>query len=457
MAMNRVASRSLILVILVLGLFGGTAFFVGEYFAKSGQWVMSAGSPHVDEETGVSLGYVTDRNGQILLALGSQRTYHPDVLVRRASLHWLGDRQGNIPSSIVTHYTKELVDYSALTGTYHYGGTVGRLEMTLDGSVQAAALEAMGDRVGTVAVFNYQTGELLCAVSTPGFDPDDVPDITSDTTGRYEGVYVNRFIRSKYTPGSIFKIVTLAAALESISDIQERSFTCTGTYLAGNGEVTCENPHGKQSLKDAFCNSCNCAFAQITLELGKDRMSRYVQQFGLMESVSFDGLTSVTGNYGVSDAGTESFAWSGIGQYTDQVNPCAFLRFVGAIANGGVPTQPYVVRSVRVGNEQTYKAKLIQDGRIMSVTTAQILKEYMANNVSSKYGAQNFPGITVCAKSGTGEVGGGKRPNAMFTGFVSDPEMPLAFIACIENGGYGASTCMPIVNAVLQACKTQNP
>lgn len=455
--MNRVASRALILLVLVLGLFGGTAFFVGEYFAKSGQWVTSAGSPHVDEDTGISLGYVTDRNGQILLTLGSQRTYHQDLLVRSASLHWLGDREGNIPSNIVTYYTKELLDYSTLTGTYHYGDTAGCLQMTLDATVQAAALEAMGDRVGTVAVYNYETGELLCAVTTPGFDPDAVPDIASDTTGQYEGVYVNRFIRSKYIPGSIFKIVTLAAALESIADIQEMTFTCTGTYSAGNGEVTCENAHGQQSLKDAFCNSCNCAFAQITLQLGKEKMNRYVEQFGLMESISFDGLTTVSGNYDVSDAGTESFAWSGIGQYTDLVNPCAFLRFVGAIANDGVALQPYVVSSVSVGSEQTYEAKIQHSERIMSATTAQVLREYMANNVTAKYGAQNFPGLSVCAKSGTGEVGGGKKPNAMFTGFLTDTGLPLAFIACVENGGYGASTCVPILNTVLQACKASLP
>ena len=143
----------------------------------------------------------------------------------------------------------------------------------------------------------------------------------------------------------------------------------------------------------------------------------------------------------------------GIGQYTDLVNPCAFLRFVGAIANDGVAVQPYVVERVSVGSESTYQAATVETGRIMSITTAQLLQEYLGNNVAVKYGSWNFPELTVCAKSGTGEVGGDKRPNAMFAGFVEDSELPLAFIACIEQGGYGASTCMPIVNNVLQACK----
>ncbi len=452
--MNRVASRALIVLVLVFGLLGGTVFFVAEYAMRSGDWVMTAGSPHVDEDTGISLGYVTDRNDRILVELGAERVYSADLLTRRASLHWVGDRSGNIPSGIVTHYTKELVDYSALTGTYHYGDTAGQLKLTLDADVQAAAQKAMGDLVGTVAVINYATGQILCAVTTPNFDPDDVPDIDSDTTGAYEGVYVNRFLRAKYTPGSIFKIATLAAALECIADIQEQTFVCSGAYTAGNGEVTCEDVHGTQSLKDAFCNSCNCAFAQITLQLGKENMTRYMTQFGVTEALSFDGLSTVKGNYDVSQAGSESFAWSGIGQYNDLVNPCSYLRFVAAIANDGVALQPYVVESVAVGEEQTYQAQTQRGGRIMSAATAQVLREYMGNNVTAKYGPWNFPELTVCAKSGTAEVGGEKKPNAMFTGFLTDTGLPLAFIACVENGGYGASTCMPVLNQVLQACKT---
>ncbi len=455
--MNRVASRAFIVLIMVLGLLGGTVFFVAEYAMKSDDWVMSAGSPHVDEDTAISLGYVTDVHDQIIVELGAQRAYSSDLLVRRATLHWVGDRSGNIPSGIVTHYTKELLDYSKLTGTYHYGDTAGQLKLTLDADVQAAAQQAMGDYVGTVAVYNYVTGELVCAVTTPNFDPDDVPDIAGDTTGAYEGVYVNRFVRSKYVPGSIFKIVTLATALECIADVQQQKFACTGSYSVGNGQVTCENAHGTQTLKEAFCNSCNCAFGQLTLQLGKENMARYVEQFGVVEAISFDGLNAVAGNYDVSQAGSESFAWSGIGQHTDLVNPCAFLRFVGAVANDGVAMTPYVVDSVRVGSEQTYKAAPVRAGRIMSAATAQVLREYMSNNVTAKYGTWNFPGLSVCAKSGTGEVGGGKRPNAMFAGFLTDTDLPLAFIACVEDGGYGAQVCMPVLNTVLQACKEANP
>ncbi len=95
-----------------------------------------------------------------------------------------------------------------------------------------------------VGVYNYKTGEILCAVSSPTYDPDHVPDIANDTSGDYDGVYVNRFTQSAYVPGSIFKVATAAAALAEIEDIQSQSFLCEGSYWVGGDEVVCEGVHG---------------------------------------------------------------------------------------------------------------------------------------------------------------------------------------------------------------------
>ena len=76
----------------------------------------------------------------------------------------------------------------------------------------------------------------------------------------------------------------------------------------------------------------------------------------------------------------------------------------------------------------------------------------MHNNVQTKYGTENFPDLIICAKSGTGEVGGDKKPNAMFAGFVADEQYPLAFLVAVEDGGYGTQVCIPIISAVLDAC-----
>jgi peptidoglycan glycosyltransferase len=105
-----------------------------------------------------------------------------------------------------------------------------------------------------------------------------------------------------------------------------------------------------------------------------------------------------------------------------------------------------------VGGRETYTASTRKTERLISKNTAQILQEYMLNNVETTYGAEKFPITSVGAKSGTGEVGGGKAPNAMFVGFISDSQYPLAFVAAIEEGGYGSQTCIPIISQALKAC-----
>ncbi len=459
--MNRIATRAFIVLILVLALAGGMVFFVGEYMAGAEDWVMFSGSPHVYSGSKLRAGAVYDRNGVLLADLSGERTYATEEVLRKATLHWVGDRLGNISVPAMGYYTQDMLGYDLVNGVYAYGDTKGSLELTLSSQLQQTALEAMGSHIGTLSVYNYKTGELLCAVTTPTYDPDNVPDIAADTTGAYTGVYVNRFTQSKYIPGSIFKIVTLAAALETLPEIQQMQFTCTGIYEIDSGDVTCMRPHGTQTIKEAFCNSCNCAFAQITQLIGKEKLQRYVQLFGVIDPVNFDGITTVAGNFDVEKATGEEVAWSGIGQHKDQVNPCAYLRFVGAIANGGAGTKLHVVSNAYAGGKATYTAKAQREERILSQETVALLREFMQNNVDSKYGAENFSGLTVCAKSGTGEVGADKKPNAMFAGFVADESYPLAFVVAIEEGGFGADTCVPVISKVLAACKSeidsQNP
>ena len=105
-----------------------------------------------------------------------------------------------------------------------------------------------------------------------------------------------------------------------------------------------------------------------------------------------------------------------------------------------------------MGNTRTYTAKPQKVENTISKNTARIVTEYMRNNVKNKYGDEYFPGLAVCAKTGTAEVGGDKKPNAMLAGFVADGNYPLAFIVCVEDGGYGAKVCLPIASQVLGAC-----
>lgn len=450
--MNRIASRAWVAMVFVMILVAGMVFFLFEFNDNAQDWVLFSGSPHVYSGNKIKNGIVTDQSGVLLVDFSNGRSYAADETLRSAVLHWTGDRSGNISTPALYHYTAQMNGYDLLNGVYSYADAAGEMMLTIDEKVQQTALEAMGDRKGTVAVYNYKTGQILCAVSTPTFDPDNVPDIAGDETGRYNGVYVNRFIQSVYIPGSIFKIATTAAALETIPDIMVQSFVCTGELEIDGGKVTCESSHGKQNLRQAFSNSCNCAYAQITRQIGKEKMAWYIRSFGLTDPVCFDGITTAKGNYDVANATALNFAWSGIGQHTNQINPCAFMTFVGAIAGDGIGAVPHIVEKTSVGDETTYSAKTEKMDRILSGATARVLQELLQNNTQVKYGSDNFPGLTVCAKSGTGEVGGDKKPNAMFTGFVADEKYPLAFIVAVEEGGYGSRTCIPILKEVLEAC-----
>lgn len=440
--------------VFILALLGGMVFFLWEYATQAKEWVVFTGSPHVYNGSNIGCGTIVDRSGTMLLDITENRTYAENATTRKSTLHWLGDRKGYIQANAVSAYAAQMAGFDIVDGVYGASGTGGEAELTLSAKVQNTALEAMAGRKGTVAVYNYKTGEILCAVTTPTFDPENVPDIESDTTGAWNGVYLNRFVQSVYIPGSIFKVVTTAAALECVPDILNRSFTCTGKVEYGTEAVTCERAHGTLNLQSALANSCNCSFAQIAKLVGKENMKKYADQFQVTKQLSFDGVVTAEGNYDVSDAGAVSFAWSCIGQHTDQINPARFMTFMGAIAAGGSGAEPYLVSRVTAEGENTYEAETKTTGQLMSRETARRLQGYMRSNVENVYGAWNFPGMTVCGKSGTSQLGGGQTSNAMFAGFVTDEQYPLAFICVVENGGYGASTCVPILSQVLQSCRT---
>lgn len=451
--MNRVAHRTTIALILALVLIIGMVIFGVEYVMDSDEWAVFSGNPHVYSGSNIGTGVITDRSGVTLLDATSGRVYSDDYTTRLSTLHWLGDRAGSISAPAVSYYSSEMVGYNFVTGLYSYSGDSGSATLTLSAEVQNVALNALGNQKGTVAVYNYETGEILCAVSTPAYDPDNVPDIEGDTTGAYEGVYLNRFTQVSYTPGSIFKVITAAAALETDANNQYLEFTCNGSYSFGADSVTCEKVHGTISMKTALAKSCNCYFAQLVEHIGGDTLEKYVEQLQVTESVTFDGITTQSGNFNLDGAAAVEIAWSGIGQYVDQVNPCRFMTVMGAIAGGGEAAAPYVVKEVSSGSGVSYKAKTQTTGKLLSSQTTQILTEMMRNNVTTIYGDGYFPGLNVCAKSGTAQVGGDQKPNATFAGFVADEEYPLAFVAVVENAGYGSDVCVPIMSKVLTACK----
>ena len=160
--MNRVIGRSAILMILVIALAAGCFVFAGEFFFYSKDWVMTEGSPHIYTDFSSVCGQITDRNGFVLLETENGRVYSSDPLVNRTMIHWLGDKDGFIYAPTISYYAKEMTKFDPINGLYVYGNNNGTVKLTLSSQVQKAALEALDDRKGIVAVYNYKTGELLC-------------------------------------------------------------------------------------------------------------------------------------------------------------------------------------------------------------------------------------------------------------------------------------------------------
>ena len=159
--MNRVAKRSIVALMLAFLLVGGMCLFVTEYALNAGEWVVFEGSPHVYNGVNIGCGVITDRSGELLLDATGKRVYSEDSRIRKATMHWLGDRYGYISAPAVTDYADEMAGFDLLGGLYGYGGTGGNARMTISAKVQKTALEAMGKKKGCVAVYNYETGAIL--------------------------------------------------------------------------------------------------------------------------------------------------------------------------------------------------------------------------------------------------------------------------------------------------------
>ncbi len=450
--MKRISHRTVLMLILMGVLVAGVAFFTLRYFLHAGEWVVFPGSPHVYSGSNLSSGRVTDRDGVLLLDSTDGRVYAEDVDIRRATLHLLGDRYGYISAPILEEYADDLVGFNVVNGLFGQDQGANTAVLSISAQVQKMALQALGNHHGTVGVYNYKTGEILCAVTSPTYDPDNMPDIEGDETGTYDGVFLNRFFQTSTVPGSIFKIVTAAAALDTLGDLSQRTFTCNGTWEIGGDTMVCNGTHGTQTLAQAFANSCNIAFGQLALEVGPETLEAYVEDLGITESLSFDGLTTAAGSFDLSDAVDFEVAWAGCGQYNDLINPCQYLTVMGVIANGGEAALPYIMDRVEGNMLGGYQHGKVTTGRVMERWVTDSVAQLMRNNVLNVYGAWQFPDLEVCAKSGTAELGPGDTPNATFAGFIRDENYPLAFIVIVEHGGAGSAAAAPIAGQVLNAC-----
>lgn len=449
--MRKIEHRAALCLILALGLLVGLCVFGFRFVTKGGDWASFPSNRHLYDKNGrLIAGAIADRDGDLLsdVADGS-RTYYADATVRKATLHAVGDRQGNIGTGALYAFADRLSGYNLITGGYSPMPNRRTLNLTLDAAFNVAAYKALGGKRGAVGVYDYQTGEILCMVSSPSFDPDNPPENLDDPA--YEGAYLNRFLSSAIVPGSIFKTVTLHAALESLPDLSGRTWECTGSTKVGGVDITCPRAHGKLNIESAFANSCNGVFGALAAELGGDTMQKYVDKAGLTGSLSVDGIQTAKGTFQLKGEDKGQLAWAGVGQGKDALNPASMMVYMGAIAAGGEAAVPRLIRSIDTGSILPGGIfRVRKTGELVSADSAAVLRRMLRTNVEQTYGAARFPAGT-CAKSGTAEVGAGLTPHAWFTGFLDDPAHPYAFIVLVENGGGGAQVAGEVAGTVLGA------
>lgn len=447
--MNRVTKRSFIVFVAVI-LFAFGVF--GYYFSLSlngEDWMAYPANKHI-YTNGVltKAGAITDRNGVVLAQTkNGTRVYNSKKSIRKATIHAVGDTKGFISTGMHSAYLNELCGYDAVNGVYNFSGKGNNLELTIDSNVSVAALNALGNNAGTVGIYNYKTGEIVCMVSTPTFDPND-----SDTPNG-KGVYVNRLLSGVYAPGSIFKLVTALSALENINTATTMQFKCNhGVTIAGEW-LSCLGNHKQISLDSALKHSCNAFFAQTALELGRRDLTATADKVGFNKSLKMDGIPCATSKYEVSNSNDIDFGWSGIGQHNDLVNPYQYLCFMGGIANGGKSVSPYLVKKITNANGGTVKKASVKTTKMMSEQNAAILTSMMRNNVKLNYGDSRFKGLEVCGKTGTAEVGDKSTPHSWFVGFCKNEKTPYAFTVIVENAGAGNGAATRIAAAVLKTLK----
>lgn len=423
--MKKVKNRSWASLLIALLLVVGLAVYLVKLADNGGAWAtyFNGGTPG---------GTILDRNGVTLYSSTEDGvSWAADYTTRLSCYHLIGDSTGNVRTGALRQFRDRLTGYSFISGTSS-GKT---LQLTVDSSLNAAAYNALAGRDGAVMLIDYTTGEILCMVSTPADDPSNPSAAPAD------GTYLNKCLSASFVPGSVYKLVTLAAAIENIPDLFERSFWCEGSSVVGGAVLNCTGSHGSQTIEQALANSCNCAFGEIALELGADTLAEYAKKLGITQELTLDGMTVTPGSFDKAEAGSIGLAWSGIGQYNDLVVPYALVRYVCAIANGGSILEPTLLGHGGLDGET----------ELLSADTAARIAEMMNNNVQTAYGGQwTFPGLNVSAKTGTAEVGDGTS-HAWMTGFLNDPAHPYAFVVLVENAGGGLTNAGPVANQVLQA------
>jgi peptidoglycan glycosyltransferase len=353
-----------------------------------------------------------------------------------------------------------------LTARETPGGT---LVLTLDRATQEAAEQALGDRKGAVAALDPRTGAVLAMTTFPRYDPNELSSHNPEAIRRNwdrlvndeDGPLLNRAAGALYPPGSTFKVVTAAAALENgVSMNQELpsppvyDVPQTSADIRNFGGATCGD--GSLTLTEALEISCNTTFAALGVELGSEKLAAEAEKFGFNEPSPYQlpAATSVI----PPEQDVPATAQSAIGQRDVRVSPLQMATVAATIANGGQRMGPFVARQVVSDRGSVVKRFEGEDfGQVIPERVAGDLRDMMLQVVESGTGtAAQIGGLEVAGKTGTAQHARGKDPHAWFIGFTGSGDRQIAVAVVVEEGGdvgseiTGGRNAAPIAKAVME-------
>lgn len=345
------------------------------------------------------------------------------------------------------------------------------IQTTINPAVQKAAYDALGNQRGAAVAIDPKTGAILAMVSKPSFNPNK---IASHDVGAANKAYTslindrdnpmaNRAAREIYPPGSTFKLVTTAAALEKggltpdslVASPNRLLLPGTSTYLSNENGESCGG--AKITMTHALDVSCNTAYAGIGLKLGADALSNQANQFGF-GSRHLSDLGAAASVF-PDNINQSQLALCSIGQYDVAASPLQMAMVSAAIANNGVLMDPYVVSEVRSPDLQVLSRTKPQElDRPLSSDNAAKLKQMMVSVVQNGTGtAAQIPGIGVGGKTGTAQSDPTRKPYAWFTALAPADDPQIAVAVFIENADIprediaGGALAGPVAKAMIEA------
>lgn len=354
-----------------------------------------------------------------------------------------------------------------LSGEQGQGATV---ELTLDSQAQQAAWDALGDQRGAVVALDPSTGAVLAMVSTPSYDPNL---LASHSSSEVQAAWAelnedparpltNRATGGDlYPPGSVFKLVVAASALDSGKYTPETVIPGPGTYQLPNsssvmnnragGDQTPCGPDDASTLTDALRQSCNTSFALLGQELGEDQLRATAEQFGFEQRMEIP--LAVTASTMGTDLDGAQLATTSIGQYETRVTPLQMAMVASAFVNDGVVMEPQLVQSVRTSDLSSIAELTPREvGQPLSASNASEMRGMMIETVENGTGsAARIEGAEVGGKTGTAQWGEGRAPHSWFVGYAQMGDREVAVAVLVEEGGYGSRVAAPIAKEVMEA------